>query len=170
MSGGSGAKRIPMRPSLSLLPYYGGKAGEIGRQIAAVLDTIDHQIYAEWFGGMYSVGLYKTPVLQEIFNDRNKNIVNLFKVLRVPKTARELARRLSLTPYSRQEWQQACAEYQTHSDPVERARMMFVVLGQGALGRLYRKSWGCGSARYGTSMARSFQKKLERFEWISTLR
>jgi DNA adenine methylase len=158
-----------MKPSKSLLAYYGGKAGQIGRDTAAVLDSIPHRVYAELFGGMASVLLYKKPVIEQIYNDLNSNIVNLFRVLRDEKKQKQLARLHFYTPYSRAEWSYACAHYQDKENfsDVERARMMMCVLGQGALGRLYRKSWGCGSPNYGTNMSQSWFRKLERYEYVA---
>lgn len=157
-----------MRPGNSLLPYFGGKAGEIGRMTALLLEKIPHTTYCELYGGMASVLLYKDLVKQEVYNDVNSDIVNLFSVLRFKKHRKELRELLRNTPYSRAHWKECCVTYKdTTLDPVERARQLFVVLGQGMLGRLQRKSWAFGGPLYGTSPAKSFYRKLERLDLVA---
>jgi DNA adenine methylase len=156
-----------MREGLSLLPYYGGKAGEIGRMTAQLLEKIPHKTYCELFGGMASVLMYKDPVKQEIYNDTNGSIVNLFNVVRSKAKRKELRRLLLHTPYSRDHYRQCCAGlHETAAGDVELARRMFVVLGQAVLGRLARRSWFFGGPVYGTSPARSFYAKVERFDAV----
>lgn len=104
---------IVTRPALR---YHGGKwmlAPWIISHFAP------HRIYTEAFGGAASVLLRKTRCYAEVYNDLDGEVVSLFRVLRSPAQARELIRLLTLTPYSRQEYD---ASYLTDGDPIEQAR------------------------------------------------
>lgn len=81
-----------------------------------------HQVYAELFGGAGSVLMRKPPVFNEIYNDLDGELVNLFRVLR-GNAAPELIRLLTLTPYSEAEFKDA---FEPCSDPVEQARRLVV--------------------------------------------
>ncbi len=78
-----------------------------------------HRIYVEPFGGAASVLLRKPRVYSEVYNDLYGEVVNLFRVLRNPAQARELVRLVTLTPYSRTEFEEA---YIADGDPIEQAR------------------------------------------------
>lgn len=63
----------------------------------------------------------KQRCIQEIYNDLNELIVNVFRVMRDPEKADELCRLLTLTPYAREELK--CAQTIDDDDSdVERAR------------------------------------------------
>lgn len=81
-----------------------------------------HRIYVEPFGGAASVLLRKERSYNEIYNDLDGELVNLFRVLRSDRSE-ELLTKLSLTPYAFAEYQLALAPA---GDPVERARRMIV--------------------------------------------
>lgn len=83
----------------------------------------EHRIYAELFGGGASVLLRKARAYNEILNDLDGEIVNLFRVLRCPEQSAELRARLALTPCARAEY---WAAYEETTDPLERARRMVV--------------------------------------------
>ena len=82
-----------------------------------------HRIYVEPYGGAASVLLRKPRVYSEVYNDLYGEVVNLFRVLRNPSQARELVRLVSLTPYSRQEFDES---YLSDGDPIEQARRTLV--------------------------------------------
>jgi DNA adenine methylase len=63
--------------------------------------------------------LRKPRSYAECINDLDGEIVNLFRVLRNPAQARELIRLVTLTPYSRTEFEES---YITAGDPIEQAR------------------------------------------------
>ena len=105
------------RPALR---YYGGKwllARWIVRQFPA------HRVYVEPFGGAASVLLRKQRSRHEVYNDLNLDLVNFFRVVRNPVTARKLIAALKTTPYSRHEFNQAYAPAEL---PVERARQLVI--------------------------------------------
>lgn len=110
------APPVPTRP---VLRWLGGKF-RLAPEIVAAFPP--HDIYGELYGGGASVLLHKPRAYNEIYNDLDGELVNLFQVLRGPG-AIELLRQLRLTPYARAEYDAARA---ASSDPVERARRLVV--------------------------------------------
>lgn len=82
-----------------------------------------HRTYAEPFGGAASVLLRKRRVGAEVYNDLDGTVVNLFRVLRDPTSAAELAQRLRLTPYARSEFE---FSYGDPVDPVDEAHRTII--------------------------------------------
>jgi DNA adenine methylase len=103
-----------------ILKYYGGKF-RLADWIISFFP--EHLVYTECFGGAASVLLKKKPSKHEVYNDLNDEVVNLFRVVRDPETARKLRHLLKLTPYSRVEWM-SC--FEPAEDPVEQARRTLV--------------------------------------------
>lgn len=60
-----------------------------------------HTIYVEPFGGAASVLLRKPVVPVEVYNDLDKRVVNVFRVLRDPEKKARLLEMLALTPMPR---------------------------------------------------------------------
>jgi DNA adenine methylase len=81
-----------------VIRYYGGK-WKLADWVISHFPK--HRCYVEAFGGAASVLMKKKPSRVEVYNDLSDEVVNLFQVLRDPGTAKELRRRLSLTPFSR---------------------------------------------------------------------
>ena len=98
------------------MKYFGGKS-RVATWIVSHFP--DHRAYIEPFGGGASVLMTKPRSHVEIYNDLNSEIVNVFRVLRDPELAAELARVCSLTPWSRDELLLAG---EPSDDPVEQAR------------------------------------------------
>jgi DNA adenine methylase len=88
----------------------------------------EHSTYVEPFGGAASVLLNKAPSPVEVYNDLDRKITRLFRVLR--DNGEELRRRL--TPYSEVEFQDAA---QPADDDIEKARRDFVRWRQSIGGR-----------------------------------
>lgn len=107
-------------PTRPLLRYLGGK-WRLAPWIVGHFPA--HRIYVEPFGGGASVLLRKPRSYNELYNDIDGEVVNLFRVLRSPSGAAELIRLVSLTPYARDEYD---AAFELVDDPVERARRMLV--------------------------------------------
>jgi len=103
-----------------ILKYYGGKF-RIADWIISFFP--EHRVYTETFGGAASILLKKKPSKNEVYNDLNDEVVNLFRVVRDPVTARKLRHQLKLTPYSRVEWL-SC--FDPSDDPIEQARRTLV--------------------------------------------
>jgi DNA adenine methylase len=110
-----------MRP---VAPYFGGK----WRTAPWIISHFPpHEVYIEPFGGMGSVLLRKPPAFNEVLNDVNGDIVNLFQVLRDPELAGDLIRRLRFTPYAREVYRQAVGEA-VAPEPLDRAWAFLVRL------------------------------------------
>ena len=101
-----------------LLDYFGGK-WRIANKIIA--NFPEHKSYVEVFGGAASVLFKKQPSKNEIYNDINSEVFNLFKVLR--DSPDQLQHLLKLTPYSREEYK-ACRT--SSSNEIEQARRTIV--------------------------------------------
>jgi len=80
-----------------------------------------HHTYVEPFGGAASVLLNKKPAPVEVYNDLDQRITRLFRVIR--DHGDELQRRLTLSPYSEAEFEQADDPAE---DEIEQARRDFV--------------------------------------------
>lgn len=76
-----------------------------------------HRIYVEPLGGAGSVLLRKPRSYAEVYNDRDGEVVNLFRVAR--ERGDDLRRALELTPFSREEF---VLSYASTDDPIEQAR------------------------------------------------
>lgn len=109
-------------PSRPLLRWLGGKY-RLAEWIIGHFP--DHLIYLEPFGGAASVLLRKPRAYNEILNDLDDDLVNLYRVLREPSAAAELIRRLALTAYAESEYLVALKAPHS-SDLVERARRLVV--------------------------------------------
>lgn len=83
----------------------------------------EHKNYLEPFAGSLAVFFNKEKVLCETINDLDGRLVNLYKQMR--EKPEELARLISLTPYSREE---QVLSRNVSADPVEDARRMMVLL------------------------------------------
>jgi DNA adenine methylase len=101
-----------------ILRYHGGK-WRIAPWIISYFPP--HRVYVELFGGGGSVLLRKGRSHEEIYNDLDSDIVNLFRVTRDQGV--ELQRKLALTPFSREEY---ALSYQPTDEPVEKARRTVV--------------------------------------------
>lgn len=132
----------PTRPPLR---YHGGK----WRAAPKIIEHFPpHMTYVEPFGGGASVLLRKKRSKNEIYNDLDGDIVNVFKVLRDPSSSKKLLKLLALTPFSRDEmtlgWVPA-------DDPIEQARRCLV-----------RSQMGFGSA--GATKSRTGFRGLDVYE------
>jgi len=106
--------------SLSLLRYYGGKS-----RLAAwiVAHFPEHQGYVEPFAGGAAVLLAKPRSSYEVLNDLDGHVVNFFRVLRDPVQCERLVRRIELTPYAKQEYEEVDPDAE---ESVEKARAFLV--------------------------------------------
>jgi len=117
--------------SLGLIHWAGGK----GRQLSDLLPLIPTtRIYVEVFGGGGSVLLNRPRSEIEVYNDLDRELVNLFAVLRDTAMYGEFRRRLALVPYSRAEFESALG-FGQQDDPVDRAVGFYTVLNQSVSGK-----------------------------------
>lgn len=82
-----------------------------------------HRIYVEPYGGAASVLLRKGRCFAEVYNDLDAAVVGLFRVLRDPGQSQELVRAITLTPFSRIEFDDA---FEQCGDPIEDARRLII--------------------------------------------
>jgi DNA adenine methylase len=101
-----------------LLKYHGGK-WLLAPWILSYMP--EHKVYVEPFGGGGSVLLRKSRAHEEIYNDLDREIVNLFRIVR--DRGGELKKKLEFTPYSRDEFE---LSYEPTDDPIEKARRTVV--------------------------------------------
>lgn len=81
----------------------------------------EHTVYLEPYFGSGAVLFNKSPARIETVNDIDGNIVNLFKVIRDQPD--ELAKVVSMTPYSREEYYLAYSALDRQLADLERARL-----------------------------------------------
>lgn len=82
-----------------------------------------HRVYVEPFGGAASVLMQKPRSYAEIYNDLDGRIVNVFRVLQNETTASDLIKKLTLTPFAREEFNLSSKD---HEDSVESARRTII--------------------------------------------
>lgn len=109
-----------MTSTRPVLRYHGGK----WRLAPWLISQMpEHRLYVEPFGGAASVLLRKPRAAGEIYNDLDSEVVSLFRILRDKKRAKELQRRLALTPFSREEF---IAAYDPPVDEMDGAWKMVI--------------------------------------------
>jgi DNA adenine methylase len=119
-----------------MLRYHGGK-WRVAPWVVGHFPR--HRIYAEPFCGAASVLLQKSRAWSEYLNDLDGELINFFRVLQDTKRAESLMRLLSVTPFSRDEYDLA---HEPASDPVERARRLCILsfMGHSSVSTLGRPS------------------------------
>lgn len=116
--------------------YPGSKWAIADWIISHFPEGYEKMVYLEPFAGSGAVFFNKKPGSVETINDLDGNVVNLFRVLR--EQPEELKRALELTPYSRQEYDNA---FLPCEDPLEKARRYMVMTTQAIGAKLCHK---CG--------------------------
>ena len=101
-----------------VLRYFGGKF-RLREWIISHFPA--HRVYTEAFGGAASVLMSKPRSKVEVYNDLDKQVFNMFRVLR--DRGNELREKLELTPYSREEY---LLSAEPSSDELEQARRTIV--------------------------------------------
>lgn len=142
------------KPPRPLLRWHGGKY-LLAPWIIAHLPA--HDCYVEPYGGAASVLLQKPRVKGEVYNDLDKGVVNLFRVVRDPESAAALIRLLELTPFAREEFEES---YKPTDDPIEAARRLIArsFMGFGSDGHNVEVKTGfrANSRRSGTTPAQDW--------------
>ena len=116
--------------------YPGSKWGIAKWIIDHFPENYEKMVYLEPFAGSGAVFFNKHPSAVETINDLDSDIVNLFYVLR--NHPAELKEALSLTPYSREEYDRS---FELADEPVEKARRYMVKTTQAIGAKLNTK---CG--------------------------
>lgn len=144
--------------------YFGGKYGTIGEFIASILP--EHKFYIEPYGGMAGVLFHKKPSLVEVYNDLDKRIVTLLRVIRDEKKFKYLIKLLKNTPFAREEYIEACRSIKSSDNlsDVEIAFCTYIALSMAIQPSLRWNGFRQGGLKYETSVARGFKKKIELLE------
>lgn len=103
-----------MTPTRPILRWHGGK-WRIAPWVISYFP--EHKVYVEPFGGAASVLIQKPRALSEIYNDLDRDLVRMFRVIR--ERPAELARAIALSPYAREEYQLL---YEPTDDELEATR------------------------------------------------
>jgi len=117
--------------------WYGGKYSHLD-WLLPLLPACRH--YCEPFGGSAAVLLNRDPSPVETYNDLDGDVVNFFRMLRERKG--ELIEAIGLTPFSREEFDIACAVPRAGTSSFERARRFFVRARQVRTGLAQKASLG----------------------------
>ena len=134
------------------IKYFGGKSPTGGRRtgqwIARQLPNPRGWTYVEPFGGMAGVMLARQPRGQEILNDTNAHVVNLWRVLR--DRPDDLARQIAATPQARALYDEAADVLDAHDagqplDPLRRAWATYTLLNFSMLGAPTRSTFVCSA-------------------------
>ena len=103
-----------------ILRYHGGK-WRLAKWIIGFIP--EHKIYVEPFGGAASVLLQKPRSYMEIYNDLDRSVVNVFRVMQNPESASQLKRLLEFTPFAHEEF---LLGYEETDNLIERARRTII--------------------------------------------
>jgi len=124
-------------------PYLGGKHFLV-KKLLPLIPT--HEVYVEVFGGAAALLFAKDRSPVEVYNDVDKELVNLFTVVRDRKDG--FLRRLEWLPYSRELYYRFMAQIDAGkiSDPVERAAAFYYCMRSSFSGR-WHAGWAFGRAR-----------------------
>lgn len=101
--------------------WYGGKFSHLD-WLLPLLPNAKH--FCEPFGGSAAVLLNRDPAPVETYNDIDGEIVNFFRVLREQKD--RLIEVIGLTPFSREEFENAIVEPTDDLTDLERARRFYI--------------------------------------------
>ena len=81
--------------------YFGGKNTMFKRILAEFPNPEDYDLYMEPFAGSYGIGLKIIPTpTMEIYNDLDKNVYSLYKVLQDAEMFEEFKRKCDFSYYS----------------------------------------------------------------------
>lgn len=143
------------------ITWFGGKAKLAARIIR---HFPPHHTYVEPFGGSAAVLLGKPAAKVEVYNDIDRELLNLFSILREPDAYQRLKAACEATLYSRAEFELA---QQATDEPVEAARRFIVRQRQSHSGMGRRWSYCIEDAQSGMSSAvRRWLSGIERLPAI----
>lgn len=111
---------LSRKKKLILFGWYGGKFSHRD-WLLPLLPSCHH--YCEPFSGSAALLLNREPSPVESYNDLDGEVCNFFRVLRDEPD--ELTRLIGLTPFSREEFGNACT-LDPEVSPVERARRFYI--------------------------------------------
>ena len=119
-----------------------------------------HEVYLEPYFGSGAVFFNKIPAKIETLNDLDGNVVNYFKIIRERPV--ELISQLEMTPYSREEYYNACVILPEDTE-IERARKFAVRCWMGfGCSNLYRNGFRSSQQRTSPHTTKEWQELPER--------
>jgi DNA adenine methylase len=146
------------------ITYYGGKQ-RLSKKIISLIP--DHACYVEPFFGGGAVYFAKEPSEVEVINDKNKEVVNFYKILKHDFDS--LNYLLEETLYSRAQFDEAKRVYKNPENysEVKRAWAFFVVYNES-----FSKNGGTwGFGKKNTKDAKAVKNKIDHFkDFIGRLR
>lgn len=150
----------------AVMNYPGAKA----RLAPWIIEHLpEHNTYVEVFGGSAAVLVHKPESINEVYNDKDDDLVEFFEVLRDRRD--ELLDWLRHTPYSRSLYNEFADAYHADeraADPVERAGRFWYLVQAGFNGDLTkRNSFSTSTSARGypsDSQARNYHRSRERLE------
>jgi DNA adenine methylase len=142
-------------------PYPGSKA----RHADWILEHIpEHRTYVEPFGGAAGVLFQKPPSKVEVYNDRDGDIVQFFRVFR--ERPDELVEWLEAVPYARDVYDKWASEFYDEGyrpgDEIERAGRFFALRYMQFSGKLDGKAGF--SVKYDVNPASQMKRKTEKLK------
>lgn len=155
--------------------YPGGKARLAGWIADLLPPPGAYRTFVDLFGGAANVLL---EVMRRndaagvdahyVYNDKDEDLVNFFRVIREPEARKSLQELLRWTPYSRKEYQE-CAEMPVPEDPVKRAWRWFTLVQQSYCGVAPFTSGRWGYDLAGNQSIRRWLNSQERLGRIGEL-
>ncbi|MEI8194359.1 MAG: DNA adenine methylase [Phycisphaerae bacterium] len=152
---------IPTSAYSTPLTYFGSKKRLAPAIISLFPPNFQNLTYIEAFGGGAAILFAKPKSRLEIYNDLDGAAVNFFRVLRDDPA--ELKRRLTLTPFSRGEYEQCRNGYEAVIDPIEYARQYYVLIMQ-SFSKRFCAGW---TFKRDTDTPGSFANKVDNLEWTA---
>ena len=143
--------------------YYGGKS-KIIKQLLNLVPK--HHTYVEVFGGAGNLLFAKESSPIEVYNDLESGVVNFYRVLRNKKKSKELQELLELTPYSREEHDSCCDNWESQKDDIEKARQWYVAVQQSFSGKL-EGGWSCDITKSSTIHNLNIKSALEVSQFVN---
>lgn len=141
---------------MKVLKWPGAK-WSIAEKIIDIMPS--HNIYIEPFFGSGAVFFNKPICNLEIINDLDKEVVNLFKVIR--DYPGELANKIYFTPYSREEYKESYKRNEKKLDEIEKAREFLIRSNMARAGMQYYSS---SFRTCGPKLAEKVKQRVTR-EW-----
>lgn len=125
----------------------------------------NHTYYLEAYGGSAALLFSKKPSEFEVYNDIDSGLVNFFRVLRDPEKFEKFYRKVSLTPYSREEFNFCRKTWANVEDEVERAYRFFVVARM-SFGGNFAQGWGFSVKTISKNLPSEVSKWLSAIETL----
>ncbi|MDS0525908.1 DNA adenine methylase [Clostridium sp. SHJSY1] len=154
----------------SPINWYGGKGGDVQRKllnkIIYYIEQANSNIFVDIFAGSGIVSLnVEKPII--IYNDINKKLINFFNVLRDYELSEKLVRRLSLTLYSKGEYELLQSQLDINCGMVENAAKFYVATMQSinASGAMIKKqTWRNSKSKSRRGMAQCVSSWLRNID------